>query len=48
MPMKFTKLSANVIDSHLANIINKNKDLYSENSKITNTRLIFKTYIWGD
>ena len=39
--MKFIKLSANVIDSHLANIINKDIDLncYSESAKI---RPIFK------
>ena len=42
--VKFIKLSANVIDNHLANIINKVKDLsrYSENAKITNIRSIFK------
>ena len=37
-------MSANVIDSHLANIINKDIDLncYSENAKIANVRPIFK------
>ena len=41
---EITILSANVIDSHLANVINKNKDLncYSENAKIANVRPIFK------
>ena len=38
IPVKFIKLSANVIDSHLANIINKDIDLNCdlENAKITN------------
>ena len=42
--MKFIKLSANVIDSHLANVINKDINLnsYSENAKIANVRTIFK------
>ena len=42
--VKFIKLSANVIDSHLVNIINKSIDLncYSENAKIANVRPIFK------
>ena len=42
--VKLIKLSANVIDSHLANIINKNIDLncYSENAKIANVRHTFK------
>ena len=42
--MKFIKLSANVIDSHLTNIINKDIDLncYSKNAKIANVRTIFK------
>ena len=42
--VKFIKLSANVIDSHLANIRNKDIDLncYSENAKIANVRPIFK------
>ena len=37
-------MSANVTDSHLANIINKDIDLncYSENAKIANVRPIFK------
>ena len=41
IPVKFIKLSANVIDSHLANIINKDIDLncYSESAEI---RTIFK------
>ena len=41
IPVKFIKLSANVIDSHLANIINKDIDLncFSESAKI---RPIFK------
>ena len=44
IPVKFIKLSANVIDSHLANIINKDIDLncYSENAKIADVRPIFK------
>ena len=44
IPVKFIKLSANVIDSHLANIINKDIDLncYSENAKIADARPIFK------
>ena len=35
IPVKFIKMSAKVIDSHLANIINKDIDLnrYSENAK---------------
>ena len=42
--MKFIKLSANVVDSHLENIINKDIDLncYSKNAKIANVRPIFK------
>ena len=38
IPVKFIKLSANVIDSYLKNIINKNIDLnsYSENAKMAN------------
>ena len=42
--MKFIKLSANVIDNHLANIVNKGIYLncYSENAKISNVRPIFK------
>ena len=38
IPVKFIKLSANVIDSHLENVINKNIDLnsYSENAKMAN------------
>ena len=41
--MKFIKLSANAIDSHLANIINKDIDLncYSQNAKIAKFRTIF-------
>ena len=44
IPVKFIKLSANVIDSHLANIINKDIGLncYSENAKIADVRSIFK------
>ena len=44
IPVKFIKMSANVIDSHLANIISKDVDLncYSENAKTANVRLIFK------
>ena len=36
IPVKFIKLSANVFDSHLANVINKDIDLncYLENAKI--------------
>ena len=47
IPVKLIKLSANVIDSHLANIINNDIDLncYSENAKIANARLISKK-IW--
>ena len=42
--MKFVKLSANVIDSHLANIINKDTDLNcdSENAKIASVGPTFK------
>ena len=38
--MRFIKLSANVIDSHLANILNKDIDLssYLENAEIVNVR----------
>ena len=45
IPVKLIKLSANLIDSHLVNIINRNTDLncYSENAKIANVSLIFKT-----
>ena len=44
-PVKVIKLSANVIDSHLANILNKDIDLncYSENAKVGNVTSIFKT-----
>ena len=44
IPVKFIKLYANVIDSHLTNVMNKNIDLscYSENAKIPNVRPIFK------
>ena len=43
VPVKFIKISANVIDSHLVNIINKDIDLncYSENTK-TAVRPVFK------
>ena len=42
--MKFIKLSANVIDGLLTNIINKDIDLncYSENAKTANVIPIFK------
>ena len=42
--VKFIKMSANVIDSHLANIINKDIDLnsYSESAKTANVRPIFE------
>ena len=42
--MKFIKLSANTIDSHLTNIINKDIDLncYSQNAKIANVKPVFK------
>ena len=42
--MKFIKLAANLINSHVADIINKDKDLncYSEDAKITNVRPMFK------
>ena len=42
IPVKFTRLSANVIDSHLANIINEGTDLncYSENANIANVKPI--------
>ena len=45
IPVKFIKMSATVIDSHLANIINKDIDLncYSENAKIAN---FFFKKIW--
>ena len=44
IPVKFIKMSANVTDSHLANIINKDLDLncYSENAKSANVRSIVK------
>ena len=44
IPVKFNKLSVNVIDSHLTNIINKDVDLncYSQSAKIANIRPIFK------
>ena len=44
IPVKFIKLSANVIDSHLSNIINRDIDLscYSENAKIANVWPIFE------
>ena len=44
IPVKFIKLSANVVDSLLSNIINKDIDLncYSENAKIAKVRPIFK------
>ena len=44
IPVKFIKMSANVIDSHLTKIINKDIDLncYSVNAKIANVRPIFK------
>ena len=44
IPVKVIKLSANVIDSHLSNIINKDIDLncYSKNAKVGNVRPIFK------
>ena len=40
IPVKFIKLPANVIDSHLANIINKDMDIncYSENAKTAKVR----------
>ena len=43
-PEIFIKLSANVFDSHLANILNKCIDLnyYSENAKIANVRPVFR------
>ena len=42
IPVKFIKLSANIIDSHLSTIINKGKDCYSESAKTANVRPIFK------
>ena len=41
---KIVKMSANVIDSHLANIINNDitKNLFSENAKVAPVRPIFK------
>ena len=44
IPVKFNKLSVNVIDSHLTNFINKDIDLncYSQSAKIANIRPIFK------
>ena len=43
IPVKVIKLSANVIDSHLSNIINKDIDLncYSKNAKVGNVRDLF-------
>ena len=46
MSVKFIKLSKNIINSHLVNIINKKTDLncYSENVKIADGRPIFKKH----
>ena len=40
--VKFIKLSANIIDSHLSNFINKGIDCYSESVKTANARPIFE------
>ena len=44
IPSKIVKMSGNVIDSHLANIINNNitKNAFSEKAKVASVRLIFK------
>ena len=44
IPVEFIKLSANVNDNHLANIINKdlNVNSYSENTEIANVKPILK------
>ena len=47
IPSKFVKMSANVTDSHLANIINNDISLntYSKHSKTTTVRPIFSKKI---
>ena len=44
IPPKIVKMSANVIDSHLANIINNDitKNVFSEKAKVASVRPIFK------
>ena len=44
IPPKIVKISANVIDSHLANIINSDisRNAFSENAKVASVRPIFK------
>ena len=44
IPPKIVKISAYVIDSHLANIINNDitKNVFSENAKVASVRPIFK------
>ena len=44
IPAKFIRMSANVIDSHLTNIIDKDIDQnnYSENAKTANVKPVFK------
>lgn len=43
IPVKFLKMSANGIDSHLANIINEDRDqsIYSKNPTTVTIRPIF-------
>ena len=42
---KFAKISADIIDCHIANIISKDisENTYSENAKTANVRAIFKS-----
>ena len=44
IPSKIVKLSANIIDSHLANIINNDlsKNCFSKNARVASVRPIFK------
>ena len=44
IPPKIVRLSANIIDSHLTNIINSDllKDSFSEDAKAASVRLVFK------
>ena len=44
IPLKIVKMSANVVKSHLANIINNNitKNAFSEMAKVASVRPIFK------
>ena len=44
MPPKLVKLSANIVDSHLCNIINKvlESNSFSDGTKIASVRFIYK------